>query len=133
VFSPDGRFIAYTSNEAGLYDVYVVPFPDVASGKWAVSTGGGSEPVWSRDGRELFYRTMEGGLVVVPVSTTSTFSMGAPRVLFSAAEYRAYLNHRMYDVAPDGQRFIMLRQVSDENAQWIIALDFLDEVRALGR
>jgi serine/threonine-protein kinase len=133
VFSPDGRFIAYTSNEAGLYDVYVVPFPDAASGKWAVSTGGGSEPVWSRDGRELFYRTMEGGLVVVPVSTTSTFSMGAPRVLFSAAEYRAYLNHRMYDVAPDGQRFIMLRQVSDENAQWIIALDFLDEVRALGR
>jgi serine/threonine-protein kinase len=132
-FSPDSRFLAYTAEESGLYNVYVVPFPDVGSARWAVSTMGGSEPVWSHDGRELFHRTLAGDLVAVPVSTSPTFSMGTPRVLFPAGEYRSYLNHRQYDVSPDGQRFLMLRAVSGELPQWIIALDFLDEVRAIGR
>jgi Tol biopolymer transport system component len=128
-FSPDGRFVAYAAGEAGLYNVYVVPFPDVGSAKWAVSTSGGSEPVWSRDGREIFHRTLQGDLMAVPVRTSPTFSMGTPRVLFPADAYRSFINHRQYDVSPDGQRFIMLRPVSGEFAQWVIALDFLTELR----
>jgi len=128
-FSPDGRFVAYTSNESGFYEVYVASFPDVASGKWVVSSGGGAEPVWSRDGRELFHRTMDGNMVAVPVSLTPTFSMGTRRILFSDRDYRAHLNHRQYDVTADGQRFLMLRAVSGEMAQWVMVLDFFSELR----
>jgi hypothetical protein len=96
----------------------------------AVSTGGGSEPVWSRDGRELFHRTLGGDMVVVPVSTSPTFSTGSPRTLFPAGGYRAHLNHRQYTVSPDAQRFLMIRALSGERTQWIMALDFFNELEA---
>ena len=67
-FSPDGRWIAYASNESGRYEVYVRPFPGGApsgSGKWQISTGGGFHPIWSRDGRELFYETLSDNRIMV--------------------------------------------------------------------
>jgi serine/threonine-protein kinase len=111
--SVDGRWMAYTSNENGTDEIYVVPFPNVADGKYAVSAGGGSEPVWSRSGRELFYRNGQGELVAVQVETEPTFARGATRVLFSATEYLADRRRRQYDVSRDDERFLMLRPVGD--------------------
>jgi serine/threonine-protein kinase len=127
--SPDGRWMAFTSNEAGRYEVYVVPFPNAAA-KWAISVAGGVEPLWSRDGREIFYRDPQGNMVAVAVETEPTFSPGAPTVLFSAARYRTNLNHRQYDVAPDG-RFLMLRSLGeDEESEWILVLNFFEQLRS---
>jgi serine/threonine-protein kinase len=128
-FSPDGRYVAYSSNEAGLHEVYVVPFPDAGTTKWAVSAGGGSEPVWSRASGEIFYRNLRGEMVTVSVNTSPTFSAGTPTVLFDASGYRAFLNHRHYDVTPDGERFIMLRPLGEQGAQWILALNFFEVLR----
>ncbi len=114
--SPDGSFLAYASDESGEYQVYVVPFPEV---KWRiqVSTGGGGEPVWSKDGRELFYRRPAGGhLVAVEVETTDPFRLGEEHVLFAAGKYRGFPGRTQYDVAPDGRRFVMLRPLGQVEA-----------------
>jgi Tol biopolymer transport system component len=104
--SPDGRWMAYTSNESGRQGVYVTRFPE-PGGKWQVSTNGGAFPVWRRDGRELFYRAADGKLMAVPVAPGSDFAPGAPIPLF---ELRAAIgglgNGTFYDVAPDG-RFLI--------------------------
>ena len=107
-FSPDGRFVAYISDESGRFEVYVRTFPDPNLGKWPISVNGGVEPRWSRDGRELFYwsgRTLH----VVDVKTTPTFAAGAALKLFDAPIQAGYLNdsHR-WQVSPDGQRFVVL-------------------------
>ena len=107
VISPDGRWLAYVSDQTGRYEVYVVPFPNTGGGVWSVSMAGGSEPRWSRKGDELFYRDARGNLVSVAVKPGPTFSLGASRVLFAAAKYVAYSGHQQYDVSPDGQRFLM--------------------------
>jgi Tol biopolymer transport system component len=105
--SPDGRFVAYGSDESGTFDIYVQPFPDAGQGQWMVSSGGGSEPRWRRDGKELFYFSGQS-LIAVPVSLTPTFSSGTPVKLFDAAIQVGYTNdsHR-WQVAPDG-RFLLL-------------------------
>ena len=107
--SPDGHWIAYTSNETGVFEIYVRPFPDVEEGKWQISRDGGDEPVWGPDSRELFYRS-DGGVMAVSVETEPTFSAGSPTLLFQAA----YLDSSgrsvpTYDVSPDGQRFLMMK------------------------
>jgi serine/threonine protein kinase/Tol biopolymer transport system component len=107
--SPDGRFIAYSSNESGTQEVYVMDFPK-PTGKWKVSTEGGAEPQWRRDGRELFYL---GGrprkLMTVDVRAVgATFQAGVPRALFEAnLDPRANVRNR-YVVSPDGQRFLII-------------------------
>ena len=75
------RWMAYASNESGKYEVYVRPFPEVNKGKWQVSTSGGNSPLWSPDGRELFYRSGDA-VMAVPVETEPTFKPGKPTVLF---------------------------------------------------
>jgi hypothetical protein len=117
--SPDGNWMAYTSNETGPSEVYVEPFPRGAGtvGKWAVSTAGGEDPHWRPDGKELFYVDPVGRLFAVPVQANgpkSAFSMGAPTVLFDTRLLRddRRLNFsapivRSYDVAPDGKRFLV--------------------------
>jgi serine/threonine-protein kinase len=108
--SPDGRFLAYTSNESGVNHVYVRPFPNVGDWREQISIGRGQEPVWARDGRELFYRKGgSGDLVAVDVEATETFQIGEEHVLFPAGAYRSNDLHQQYDVAPDGQRFVMLK------------------------
>jgi eukaryotic-like serine/threonine-protein kinase len=104
-FSPDGRWIAYQSNESGRSEVYVRPFrPESAgSGKWQISTDGGVEARWSRDGRELFYLTLRNVLVAVDVHPGPSFQAGVPRPLFST---RAVGINR-YDVARDAKRFLI--------------------------
>jgi dipeptidyl aminopeptidase/acylaminoacyl peptidase len=103
--SPDGRWLAYESNESspGHREVYVRPCPDVESGeKWQVSTNGGRNPLWSPDGRTLFYVGPDGAMAV-PVETDPTFRLETPKKLFSGP----YLG---WDVSPDGKRFLLIRE-----------------------
>ncbi len=105
VISPDGRWVAYVSNESGRYEVYVTSFP-MPGGKWQVSTAGGHWPRWRRDGREIFYLTPESRLMAAAVNGQgSAFDVGSVQALFQT---RARLNRRyMYDVSRDGQRFLI--------------------------
>jgi Tol biopolymer transport system component len=104
--SPDGRWMAYSSNESGKPGVYVTRFPD-GSGKWTVSTSGGNYPVWRRDGRELFYRASDGTLMAVPVAPGADFEAGAPIPLFKPRAVEGPLGvGTFYDVALDG-RFLI--------------------------
>ena len=105
--SPNGKWMSYISNQTGRNEVYVVPFPNTSSAVWPVSSSGGTEPRWSRDGRELYYRDARGNMVSVPINPAASFSFGTPKVLFSAAAYRTYTGHHQYDVSPDGKRFVM--------------------------
>ncbi len=105
--SPDGRWMAYTSDESGSYEVYVRPFP-ASGGKWRVSTRGGSDPKWSPDGRELYYISLDKTLMAVPISMGAGFESGVPKALFEAkvpAITPAF--PRAYVVAEGGQRFLL--------------------------
>ena len=114
-FSPDGRFVAYVSDESGRDEVYVQPYPG-PGGKIAISTGGGNGPVWSADGNELFYRRAKDFMVVdvdVDVEIEGAFSPGAPRRLFSGPYLSSDMSvHRVaqYDVSRDGEKFLMIRR-----------------------
>jgi serine/threonine-protein kinase len=125
--------MAYSSNENGGSEIFVVPFPNTGDAKWLVSVRGGTEPLWSRDGRELFYRNSQGEMVAVRVQTDPVFSVGPASVLFSDAAYRRTSVHRQYDVAPDGERFLMIRRVGGEaESRLILVQNFFEELRARG-
>ena len=111
-FSPDGRWIAYTSDESQQrFDVYVRAYPG-AGQRTQVSVGGGYDAVWSKDGRELFYRDGDR-FYAVPVTLGGTFSAGVPKLLFTGPYLDTGIFFHSYDVSPDGQRFLVV-QVSDE-------------------
>ncbi|HEY6508522.1 MAG TPA: protein kinase [Vicinamibacterales bacterium] len=116
-FSPDGRFVAYGSDQSGTWEIYVQPFPNASGGKWLVSNGGGAEPRWSRDGKELFYFAGQA-LMAVPVSVRPTFSNGAPVALFDAPIQPGYTadSHR-WQVTPDATRFLLLANAGKDQAQ----------------
>ncbi|MCK5572224.1 MAG: PD40 domain-containing protein, partial [Bacteroidetes bacterium] len=105
-FSPDGRWIAYTSDEEGQYEVYVKPYPQTGQ-RWRISTEGGEEPVWSPTRNELYYRFGREWMLV-EYSASPDFTPGAPRVFFEGD----YVNvvGRSYDVSPDGERFLLLKR-----------------------
>jgi len=108
--SPDGKWVAYASNESGDWEIYVTTFP-TAAGKWQVSQSGGSEPRWRGDGKEIFYIGAGGTLTAVPVSTTGTFASGNPAPLFHT-QLRAQVSSTdqfTYDATKDGQRFLVNR------------------------
>ena len=113
-FSPDGKYIAYQSNESGRAEIYVHEFPE-ARNKWQVSTGGGMEPHWRGDGRELFYRSGPR-IIGVPVQSGATLTVGTPVVLFQTRFSTITVRGR-YRPAPDGQRFIVLGPLGREAEQ----------------
>ena len=128
--SPDGRWLAYVSTESGPWEVYVRPFPNTNDGKWLVSTGGGQEPVWAHSGRELFYMG-SGNLMSVEVLPGPTFVTGEHRVLFSTQGFRSGTVHQFYDVTPDDQRFVMIRNRGAEEAgELIVVENFFEELKA---
>jgi eukaryotic-like serine/threonine-protein kinase len=110
-FSPDGRWLAYVSDESGRSEVYVQPFPGPGA-RIAISTGGGSEPVWPRRGHELFYRNGDS-MMAVEVTTGPTFTAGKPRRLFDGRYARSTALWPNYDVTADGQRFLMVKGVEE--------------------
>ena len=113
--SPGGHWIAYSSDETGQYEVYVRPFPDVDDGQWQVSTSGGFQPVWSPNGRELFYRS-SGNLMVTPIETEPTFASGTPEFLLSTSGYTNRRSPRFYDISPDGRLFLLTRGTADDSS-----------------
>ena len=127
-FSPDGRWLAYVSDESGRDDVYVQPFPGPES-KWVVSPDGGTDPVWSKDGRELFYRHGDQ-LMAVPVATGREFSPGRPLRLFEI-RFDVADNGPNYDVSPDGTWFVMPRSGRPPvPAELHVVLNWFSEVTA---
>jgi len=133
-FSPDGRWLAYASDESGRREIYVQPYPG-PGGKWLVSTDGGTEPVWNRNGRELFYRS-GNKMMAVEIGTQPNFTAGKPWQLFE----RSYLPNPLglaranYDVSPDGQRFLMLKPVEQEQvapAQIVLVQNWFEELKRL--
>lgn len=105
-FSPDGRWVAYTSNESKRYEVYVQPFP-AGSGRWQISTEGGAQPQWSRSGRELFYLAPDRKLMAVPIRSGAGFEPGSPRALFQTEVTGLVDARNHYVVAADGERFLV--------------------------
>ena len=129
--SPDGRWLAYISDVSGRYEVYVRPFPNVQNATWQVSTKGGLEPRWSHSGRELFFRNPAGMMMAAPIAAGSAFEWGEPQALFPAAAFSAAENGRMYDVAPDDRRFLMLRTLPDSTPPEVIVVEnFFQELKA---
>ena len=116
VLSPNGRWLAYHSSEQG--EIYVRPFPATANGRWQVVASGGKWPLWSRDGKELFYVSGKG-LMSVPVETAgTTFQWGAARTLFAAsyAGWQGLAGPRNYDLSPDGKRFLVIKPMNTERS-----------------
>jgi dipeptidyl aminopeptidase/acylaminoacyl peptidase len=127
--SPDGRWLAYTSNESGRTEVLVQSFPE-ARGTTQISTRGGSEPVWSRDSRELFY--LDGdAMMSVEIRTTPAFTAGTPRLLYEGRYVISPNTVASYDVSADGQRFLRVQPMHpDPPADRIhVALNWFQELK----
>jgi len=129
-FSPDGRWLAYSSDESGRYEIYVQPFPG-PGGKWQISTDGGTEPMWNPNGRELFYRSGDK-MLAADIATQPGFAVGRPRTLFEGQYIPTPSTFPNYDVSPDGQRFLMLKSAEQEQAaptQINIVLNWFEELK----
>jgi len=113
-FSPDGRWVAYASNESGKWEIYVAPFPG-PGGDWKVSSAGGAEPRWRRDGKEIFYLAPDGKMMAVPVVVESSFEAGTAAPLFQTRrrERISATDLFSYDVSADGQRFLVNTDVGE--------------------
>ena len=126
-FSPDGRWLAYASDESGRYEIYVRPYPG-PGGKSQISTEGGNEPVWGRNG-EIFYRS-GNKMVAVDTATRPSFSAGKPKVLFESPYAPALQTNANYDVSPDGQRFLMVKENEGVSATQInVVLNWFEELK----
>jgi serine/threonine-protein kinase len=111
--SPDGRWIAYESDESGASEIYVRPFPDVNAGKWQVSSSGGQQPLWGPKSRELFYLGPDA-MMAIDIESDPTFSAGLPKRLFSTDGYA--FSTQGYSVSPDGHRFLMFKPVTGNDS-----------------
>jgi eukaryotic-like serine/threonine-protein kinase len=124
-FSPDGKWVAYSSNESGRWEVYVTSFPQ-AHGKWQVSNTGGDQPRWRSDGKELFYLSTDSKIMSVPVKTGSNFDPGTPTVLFQANPREMFATSELfsYDVSSDGQKFLVNTQLKTETTPMSVVLNW---------
>ena len=135
--SPNGRWMAYTSDESGENQIYVRPFPDIDKDRWQVSTEGGHSPLWSPDGRELFYRK-DNEVIAVSIEIEPTFKYGKRKVLFSG-NYIGLLQNdsHTWDIHPDGKRFLMMKptEASDNAPETVtprkinIVLNWFEELK----
>jgi serine/threonine-protein kinase len=135
VVSPDGRWLAYQSNESNAFQVYVRPFPDVNSGRWQISLAGGVKPIWAPDGRELFY--MAGtALMSASIQTTPVFSAGNPVKVLDGIVDTGPTYGRHYDVSRDGRRFVVIKNPAPAGPggatqpQIVLALNWTDDVKS---
>jgi DNA-binding winged helix-turn-helix (wHTH) protein/Tol biopolymer transport system component len=122
--SPDGRWLAYDSTEAGVQEVYVTAFPE-PSERWPISTGGGSDPQWRGDGRELYFIAPEHTLMAVSVDTATVFNAGTPEPLFRAPfDSTSLAFGPAYAPAPDGERFLVAEVIGDDEPHLVATLNW---------
>ena len=142
VVSPDGRWLAYDANDSGSFEIYVRPFPDVNGGRWRVSTAGGTRPLWATFGREqeLFYVSPTGALMRSVEERGPSWDATTPTVQIKDKEGYLmgpnFLQGRTYDIAPDGQRFLMIKDGSGADApaaprNLVLVLNWVEELRRL--
>jgi serine/threonine-protein kinase len=135
--SPDGRWLAYQSDASGQNEIYVRPFPNTDDGRWQISRGGGIMPLWGPDGRELFYLSLGGQLTAVPIEANGSFTFGNSEVVFEETYFfrGPLFRGRMYDISPDGKRFLMVKEggpgAETEATQLILVQNWLDELKRL--
>ncbi len=132
--SPDGRWLAYQSDESGRDEIYIRPFPDAGAGRRQVSVAGGAEPLWAHSGRELFYRSPEGQMVAVPVSSSPALTTGRAQPLFADTAYLRAPSYRGYDVTSDDRAFVLLRMLPEDtqrsSGQLILVENWFTDLRS---
>jgi serine/threonine-protein kinase len=131
--SPNGGYLAYQSNESGQFEIYVCPYPQIGGGRWQVSANFGKGATWARNGRELFYMDRTNHLMTVPVDTQgATFSAGAPVAVFQMP-YATPFAWRMYDVSPDGTRFVMIKDRLNQTTPptIVVAQNWIEELKRI--
>jgi Tol biopolymer transport system component len=132
MLSPDGRWLAYASDESGQAEVYVRPFPNTSSGKWQISTDGGIDPIWSANGRELYYRSFDGN-GIWSASLANGPNAAARELVLRIPEgaYEANPRNRLMAVTADGQRFLMINQTGegDVSGDMVFVQNILAELR----
>ena len=136
--SPDGRWLAYESNASGADEIYVRPFPNVDSGRWQISSGGGFNARWGPDGHELFFRTRDGSVMRVEIDTEPEFRAGNPESIIEPGSYYVNTRDRSFDISPDGQRFLMFQEGAASGAddpfagltRLIVVQNWFEELKA---
>ncbi len=130
--SPDGRWMAFQSTASGRAEIYVKPFPNINDGQWQLSREGGSKPVWSRDGRHVFFVGADARMMSVPVDARDAFTLGTPEPLFDASAYHLSSPGRNYDVSKDG-RFVMIKEPDTGGSSHAITivLNWFEELKAI--
>jgi serine/threonine-protein kinase len=135
IIAPDGRWLAYEANDSGQFEIYVRPYPSVNGGRWQVSTGGGTRPVWSRTGEELFYASPAGAILRVNVERGTSWAATTPATVVKAGYViPSGFPGRFYDVSSDGQRFLVVKSASDPTGpppQIVIVQHFDEELKRL--
>ncbi len=127
--SPDGRWMAYSSDVSGRREIYVRSFPDAAGMPYQVSTTGGTNPMWNPTGKELFYIDAANNMVSVPVIPGAAFQVGQPQVLFAAGGFFLNAFSQEWAVAPNGQRFLMIQGTTGDAVHVVVVFNFLDELK----
>ncbi len=138
--SPDGRWMAYVSDESGRREIYVRPFPEVNKGKWPVSTSGGDNPLWSPDGLELYFRN-DDSIMAVSVKTEPTFTPGKPQKLFSGRYVASSASGDIppWDISRDGKRFLLIKPVeltgtsntAEAPRKMVVIVNWFEELKRL--
>ncbi len=129
--SPDGLWLAYQSNASGQDEIYVRPFPNVDDGRWPISSGGGTRPLWARDGQELFYLAA-GAMMAVDVQTEPSFAPGNAEEVFAVRGYFVESVGRTYDISRDGERFLMIKEdAGGESTEFIFVQNWFEELKRL--
>ena len=136
IVSPDGRWLAYESNDSGHFEVFVRPYPNVNGGRWQLSTNGGARPLWTRDGRELLYVSPSGAIMRVGVSTGSPLTATAPTLLVKEGYFTQPGNPgRTYDISPGGQRLLMIKEAAgsapSSQSGIVVVLNWAEELKQL--
>jgi serine/threonine-protein kinase len=134
IVSPDGRWLAYESDESGRFEIYVRPFPDLNAGRWLASNAGGARPVWARAGQQLFYEAPGGAIMALRVyARGGGWSAGSPAKVVDAGYATLAGGVRNFDVSPDGQRFLMIKSSSNDTTppQIVVVQNWLTELARL--
>ena len=129
IISPDGHWLTYEANDSGPLEIYVRPYPSVQTGHWQVSTGGGTRPLWAPSSHELFYVAPSGAIMRVEMKPGSSWAATAPTLLIKGNYLTLQLSTvgRTYDIAPDGQRFLLIKRAESQDAPTFVVVQHFDE------